>query len=197
VSTDLNVWMNGELVGAWSRTRTGVHRLAYAETWLHSPRRRSLSLSLPIGPSREITGAPVSSYFENLLPDNDNIRRRLGARFRTGGTEAFELLTAIGRDCVGAVQLLPPEMAPEGFDRIDGVPLNAADVERLLRSVTAEPLPGMNDDAEAFRISIATSGRFLPGARGPARQKIRIRRWTRNGRRAETAFRQRLARRGS
>jgi len=155
VSTDLNVWMNGELVGAWSRTRTGVHRLAYAETWLHSPRRRSLSLSLPIGPSREITGAPVSSYFENLLPDNDNIRRRLGARFRTGGTEAFELLTAIGRDCVGAVQLLPPEMAPEGFDRIDGVPLNAADVERLLRSVTAEPLPGMNDDAEAFRISIA------------------------------------------
>ncbi len=155
MSTDLNVWMNGELVGAWSRTRTGVHRLAYAETWLHSPRRRSLSLSLPIGPSREITGAPVSSYFENLLPDNDNIRRRLGARFRTGGTEAFELLTAIGRDCVGAVQLLPPEMAPEGFDRIDGVPLNAADVERLLRSVTAEPLPGMNDDAEAFRISIA------------------------------------------
>jgi len=155
VSTDLNVWMNGELVGAWSRTRTGVHRLAYAETWLHSPRRRSLSLSLPIGPSREITGAPVSSYFENLLPDNDNIRRRLGARFRTGGTEAFELLNAIGRDCVGAVQLLPPEMAPEGFDRIDGVPLNAADVERLLRSVTAEPLPGMNDDAEAFRISIA------------------------------------------
>ena len=147
--------MNGELVAVWSRTRTGGHRLTYEESWLRSPRRRSLSLSLPIGPSREITGAAVSSYFENLLPDNSNIRRRLGVRFRTRGTEAFELLTAIGRDCVGAVQLLPPAMAPGGFDRIDGVPVNDAEVERLLRGVTAEPLPGMNDDTDAFRISIA------------------------------------------
>ena len=155
MSTELNVWMNGELVGVWSRTRTGGHRLTYEETWLHSPRRRSLSLSLPIGPSREITGASVSSYFENLLPENDNIRRRLSARFRIRGTEAFELLTAIGRDCVGAVQLLPPETAPEGFDRVDGVPVNDAEVERILRSVTAEPLPGTNEDPDQFRISIA------------------------------------------
>lgn len=155
MSTELNVWMNGELVGVWSRTRTGGHRLTYEETWLHSSRRRSLSLSLPIGPSRQITGAAVSSYFENLLPENDNIRRRLSARFRTRTTEAFELLTAIGRDCVGAVQLLPPKMAPEGFDRVDGVPVDDAEVERLLRSVTAEPLPGMNEELEEFRISIA------------------------------------------
>jgi serine/threonine-protein kinase HipA len=111
--------------------------------------------SLPIGPSREITGAPGSSYFENLLPENDNIRRRLSARFRTRGTEAFELLTAIGRDCVGAAQLLPPDTAPEGFDRVDGVPVNDTEVERLLRSLTAEPFPGTNEDPGEFRISIA------------------------------------------
>ena len=155
MSTELTVWMNGELVGVWSRTRTGGHRLTYDEAWLYSPRRRSLSLSLPIGPSREITGAPVSNYFENLLPENDNIRRRLSTRFHTRGTEAFELLTAIGRDCVGAVQLLPPGTAPEGFDRVDGVPVNDAEVEQLLRSVTAEPLPGTNEDLDESRISIA------------------------------------------
>ena len=123
MSIEFNVWMNGELVGVWFRTRTGGHRLTYEETWLQSPRRRSLSLLLPIGPSRETTGTPVSSYFENLLPDNDNIRRRLSTLFRTRGTEAFELLTAIGRDRVGAAELLPPETAPEGFDRIDSVPV--------------------------------------------------------------------------
>ncbi len=155
MSATLNVWMNGELVGMWSRTRTGGHRLTYAETWLRSPRRRSLSLSLPIGPSREITGAPVASYFENLLPENDAIRRRLGARFRTRGTEAFELLTAIGRDCVGAVQLLPPEATPEGFDQVHGVPVNDTEVEHLLRNVTTEPLPGIDAPSEEFRISIA------------------------------------------
>lgn len=155
MTTELNIWMNGERVAVWSRTRTGGHRLTYDEAWMHSPRRRSLSLSLPIGPSREITGAAVSSYFENLLPDNDTIRRRLSARFSTRGTEAFELLTAIGRDCVGAVQLLPPETAPDGFDRIDAVPVDELGVERLLRSITAEPLRGTIEDPEAFRISIA------------------------------------------
>ncbi|MFN0314922.1 MAG: type II toxin-antitoxin system HipA family toxin [Burkholderiales bacterium] len=155
VSSALNIWMNGELVGVWSRTRTGGHRMTYEETWLHSPRRRSLSLSLPIGPSRENSGAAVSSYFENLLPDNENIRRRLSARFRIRGTEAFELLAAIGRDCVGAVQLLPPDTVPEGHDRVDGVLVNDAEVERLLHNVTAEPLPGTGEDNEEFRISIA------------------------------------------
>jgi serine/threonine-protein kinase HipA len=155
VSAELDVWMNGEPVAVWSRTRTGGHRLTYLESWLHSLRRRSLSLSLPIGPSREIQGEAVSSYFENLLPENDNIRRRLSMRFRTRTSEAFELLTAIGRDCVGAVQLLPPGTAPEGFDRIEGTRVDDAEVERLLRNVTAEPLPGAAEDLDAFRISIA------------------------------------------
>jgi serine/threonine-protein kinase HipA len=88
-STELNAWMNGELVEVWSRTRTGGHRLTYEETRLQSPGRRSISLSLPIGPSRKVAGAAVSSYFENLLPDNDNIRRRLSARSRTRGTRSI------------------------------------------------------------------------------------------------------------
>lgn len=155
MSTDLHVWMNGEAVAVWSRTRTGGHRLTYEEAWLDSPRRRSLSLSLPIAASREISGAAVASFFENLLPDNDSIRRRLSARFGTRGTEAFELLTAIGRDCVGAVQLLPAGMVPEGFDRIDAVPVGEGDVERHLRGVVAGPMPGASEDPDAFRISIA------------------------------------------
>ena len=155
MSTELNLWMNGELVAVWSRTRTGGHRLTYEESWLRSPRRRSLSLSLPIGPSRQIDGAAVSNYFENLLPDNDKIRRRLRMRFHTRTTEAFELLTAIGRDCVGAVQLLPPKMEPEGFDRVDVVPVDDAEIERLLGAVTAEPVLNIDEDFEVFRISIA------------------------------------------
>lgn len=35
------------------------------------------------------------------------------------------------------------------------MPVDDAEVERLLRSVTAEPLPGTNDDPEELRISIA------------------------------------------
>lgn len=46
-------------------------------------------------------------------------------------------------------------MAPEGFDRTEAVPVNDAEIERLLRSVTAEPLRGRNEEPELFRISIA------------------------------------------
>ena len=106
MSSVLGIWMNGELVGHWAVER-GTSTLTYASSWLQSDKVRSLSLSLPITGSREIRGPVVANWFDNLLPDNDRIRKRLSRRFRTKNAETFTLLEAIGRDCVGAVQLLP------------------------------------------------------------------------------------------
>ena len=111
VSSVLGVWMNGELVGHWAVER-GTSILTYAASWLQSDKVRSLSLSLPITGAREIRGQGVENWFDNLLPDNDRIRQRLSRRFRTKDAETFTLLEAIGRDCAGAVQLLPEGMAP-------------------------------------------------------------------------------------
>lgn len=152
---ELWVWMNGERVGAWSRTRTGGHRFTYDASWLTSPRVRALSLSMPITPDRTVEGEVVGRYFDNLLPDDDRIRRRLSTRFKTTSTEAFELLQAIGRDCVGAVQLLPPDHTPDGFDRLDYDELTDAGVERHLQGVVAEPGLGAPEDQAELRISIA------------------------------------------
>lgn len=149
--------MNGEYVGAWFWTRTGVPALRYDDAWLRSPNVRPLSLSLPIpAGAKELRGPAVENYFDNLLPDSDRIRERLRRRFRAAGTEAAELLAAIGRDCVGAVQLLPAGQAPEAFDRIESEPLSEAQVAQALRHVTADPVLGQApDEAEDFRISIA------------------------------------------
>ena len=76
----LNVWMNGVLVGTWSYGRGDSHRFAYDAEWLESSACRSLSLSLPLSASAETRGAVVAHYFDNLLPDNDRIRKRLKAR---------------------------------------------------------------------------------------------------------------------
>lgn len=153
--TRLAAWMNGQLVGAWSVDR-GVHRFTYDEAWLASPKRRALSLSLPITPTREIRGPVVANYFDNLLPDNERIRQRLARRHKTGSIEAFELLQAIGRDCVGALQLLPDGTAPEGWHRIDGKPLTEAQVAALLRAVPSDTVLGQEGaDDEDPRISLA------------------------------------------
>ena len=151
---ELWVWMNGELVGRWSRGRTGRHLLTYEASWLESPRVRSLSLSMPITPGRTVEGDAVGHFFDNLLPDDERIRRRLSTRFRTRNAEAFELLQAIGRDCVGAVQLLPPEQKPEGFDRLSYETLADADVEAILQGVTAEVGLGGHEEDDDFRFSI-------------------------------------------
>jgi serine/threonine-protein kinase HipA len=100
----LNVWMNGDLVGTWSTRRGGTPTFRYERSWVESPQARALSLSLPMTPDREVLGPVVDHYFDNLLPDNLDIRRRLSTRFGLDSIEPFELLEAIGRDCVGAVQ---------------------------------------------------------------------------------------------
>ena len=148
--------MNGELVGVWSQGRTGNHRFVYDRDWVNSPRARALSLSLPITASRQIEGPSVENYFDNLLPDSEAIRRRLRDRFKTGSVTAFKLLEAIGRDCVGAVQLLPAGDKPIGLDRLEYTTLQESDVARILRDVTAKQGPGTHDqEEEYFRLSIA------------------------------------------
>lgn len=150
----LKVWMNGELVGVWAVDRNS-HTFRYAPSWLESPRRRSLSLSLPISSSLEIKGDEVKNYFDNLLPDNDKIRSRLGKRFKIKSIDTFDLLEAIGRDCVGAVQLLPDGATPEGWDRIECMPLSDKEIVEILRAVPSDISSERLRDDQLFRISIA------------------------------------------
>jgi len=151
----LIVWMNGERVGEWGTLRGGrTPFFRYYESWAQSPLARPLSLSLPLTADLEVRGSHVENYFDNLLPDSPEIRRRIRTRFGTRSAEAFDLLTAIGRDCVGAVQLLPPDQEPTGWDRIDATPLTGRQVEETLREVTL-PTPLGPAELDEFRISLA------------------------------------------
>ena len=152
---ELHVWMNGLHVGAWSTLRTGTPVFRYDHTWVQAEEGRALSLSLPFSADLELRGDVVTNYFDNLLPDSADIRRRLRSRFRARSAEAFDLLTAIGRDCVGAVQLLPPREEPVGWNAIDAEPLDAARVERILASVTSDAPLGQREESEELRLSIA------------------------------------------
>jgi serine/threonine-protein kinase HipA len=152
--SELHVWMNGQPVAAWTTLRTGTPVLRYLETWARSEEGRALSLSLPLTASLELRGEAITNYFENLLPDSADIRRRLRRRFHARSDDAFDLLTVIGRDCVGAVQLMPPDTEPSGWNRIEAEPLKDADVDRILASVTLDAPLGQRDDDD-LRISIA------------------------------------------
>lgn len=151
----LNIWLNGTPVGYWD-ARPGQHSLTYFEEWLSDEDSRPLSLSLPFKPNNEpYRGALVQNYFDNLLPDSVSIRHRIAQHFKTDGIEPYQLLAAVGRDCVGAIQLLPEDESPSDLFRIDGSPLNEAQVAALLRNaVSVRPL-GQIEDHSDLRLSIA------------------------------------------
>jgi serine/threonine-protein kinase HipA len=152
----LALWANGTYVGRWTVTARGDMELQYAPAWRASAVGRPLSLSLPFGLGDEpLKGSAVEHYFDNLLPDSPAIRKRVAERFRTGSVESFDLLSAIGRDCVGALQFLPEGSAPEGQDRVEGVEADEAAIERHLLEVVTPDRFGARDPDDDFRISLA------------------------------------------
>jgi serine/threonine-protein kinase HipA len=88
-----------------------------------------------------------------LLPDNGELRRRIAARTQAEGTDAYSLLNAIGRDCVGALQFLPQDTDPGPAGAINGAPISKGEISALLANLATSPL-GIGEDEE-FRISVA------------------------------------------
>lgn len=152
----LGLWMNGNFVGTWRNLPNSGEVLQYAPDWANSRQGRPLSLSLPFIPGNAPhRGEKVRAYFENLLPDSKAIRERVARRFHTGSTEAFDLLAQIGRDCVGALQILPEHAVPAGVHTVQATPLSEAEVATVLRGAMAPAPLGLGHDDEDFRISIA------------------------------------------
>ncbi|HNX72080.1 MAG: type II toxin-antitoxin system HipA family toxin [Rivihabitans pingtungensis] len=151
----LNVWMNGLLVGEWTLAH-GEEIFAYHASWLNHPQTRPLSLSLPFLPNNAAhRGAVVNAYFDNLLPDSDIIRRRLAQHHRLSDSAPFTLLAALGRDCVGALQLLPEDETPQNLQCIIGEPLDDAAIAALLQQTVQPGLPGQRNSDADLRLSIA------------------------------------------
>lgn len=149
------VWANGIQVGRWVVPSSGAMEFRYEPTWITSEHARPLSLSLPIDlDGQTIKGDRVGFYFDNLLPDSESIRQRIRARFHTRSGDAFDLLGAVGRDCIGSVQLLPEGEIPKHVFEIAATPLTASQVEQQLLAATS--MPSRADEAlEDFRISLA------------------------------------------
>ena len=156
-SRSLSIWSNGARVGEWTIPARGDMQLQYDKAWVQSRLGRPLSLSLPFNlENQPHKGEKVLNYFDNLLPDSDAIRKRIAVRFKTVSVDPFDLLMAIGRDCVGAVQLLGADEEPEGFDQVQGTPLSSAQIEQRLNEASAGAgfAAARADDAD-FRISLA------------------------------------------
>ncbi len=150
--SQLHILMNGHWFGTLTRSPAGALEFEYTQDFLESENPIPISSSMPLReePYRDLR---VHTYFDNLLPDNEIIRRKIALSYGTKNNSPFELLAAIGRDCVGALQFIPENETSHFSHKVLGEPLTDKKIGEILSNLKTHPL-GLNRDYE-FRISLA------------------------------------------
>lgn len=150
----LDIYMNGYRVGHLSRIDSGAHIFRYDEMWIVKEGARPISLSMPLRHDA-YTGREVINFFDNLLPDSEEVRDRIVARYQTESNQVFDLLSAIGKDSVGALQFIPAGEEPGDIRALSYEKLTEEKLERVLKSYQSNVPLGMLREFNDFRISIA------------------------------------------
>jgi serine/threonine-protein kinase HipA len=153
----LIVLADGRVMGEIRRTRAGRVTFVYDDDWRASGNAYPLSLSMPLVVAEHEHGR-IEPWLWGLLPDNEAILARWAQRFQVSPRNAFALLGAVGEDCAGAIQLVPPERVPTLMDADQGF------VAWLSSSDIAERLALLRKDQSAWRVARDTGQFSLAGA---------------------------------
>lgn len=141
---ELTLLLGGTEAGRVVQDRHGRVQFVYADSWRESPTAYPLSLSMPLQ-AAEHGSARVDAWLWGLLPDNSSILQSWATRFQVSARNAFALISQVGEDCAGAVQLVRPE-------RIDAMKEGArVRVEWLTEAAVAERLRALRTDPGAWR----------------------------------------------
>lgn len=101
ISPACAVFIQGMRAGTLEQKESGQITFAYDATYTGAP----LSLNMPI--ANTVYGDKVvRPYLFGLLPDDHRLRSAIGREFGVSGDNPFALLSHIGEDCPGAVQVM-------------------------------------------------------------------------------------------
>lgn len=153
----LIILADGRVMGEIRRSRAGRLIFVYNDDWRASSNAYPLSLSMPLVVAEHEHGR-IEPWLWGLLPDNEAILARWAQRFQVSPRNAFALLGAVGEDCAGAVQLVPPERVPTLMEADQG------SVAWLSSSGIAERLALLRKDQSAWRVARDTGQFSLAGA---------------------------------
>lgn len=150
----LDVRLDGynDPVGVLVRDNRGAVAFAYKEEYVSASGATPLSLSLPLGPEpyEDVIARP---FFDNLLQERDSALTDIMAREGLSRDDIAGLLFYLGKDCAGALSVLPmgapPVKVPGDYDhdytaispeRLDAI-VNSLHKRRRLPEGTEDPSP--------------------------------------------------------
>lgn len=126
----LAVLIGNTRCGTLTEARTGSLEFKYDPDYCGIP----LSVSMPVGLAA-YGDRIVRPYLMGLLPDEEQTRAAIGAKYGISGDNPFRLLARIGRDCPGAVQVLAENDVSNLSDQGNLIELSDADVSRILSEI--------------------------------------------------------------
>lgn len=178
---ELDAYLDGVAVGRFRQSASGTITFHYSEqTATRTPISLSMPRSLPDHRQRA-----ARAYLAGLLPDNPGALDAIAREYRTSPSSLFGMLTGVGRDVPGALQLLAPGEDPD--DRPDRKPVGESvddvGIAELLATAIEIYRDGRSTRPVDFRFSLpgaqakialtrTAAGAWLVPARGTATTHI-------------------------
>lgn len=163
----LDVYISGQLCGYLTEHRYGMITFEYDRGYRGVP----LSLSMPLSLAR-YDDRIVRPFLMGLLPDEPSTRTAIGAHQGISGNNPFRLLSIIGLDCPGAVQVCAHQVAPSSPNNAAGfIEATESDMEAKLASVK-------QNAATAWTYGSETEGHWsLAGCQAKFAMRLKGNRW--------------------
>lgn len=153
--TALDVYLHGKRAGTLERRSQARLRFAYAGDWVEAG-GAPLSLSLPVR-TEPYDHDECAPFFEGLLPEGDFLKA-IARTLHVSARNPFQLLSAIGGECAGAVSVGPADGNPPGSIRTPPRWLSEQQLGELLAQLPRRPLLAAIEETEegdGIRISLA------------------------------------------
>lgn len=149
----LDVYLHTQLAGKLQQTSTGHLVFTYKQSYLdmNGP---PLSLSMPLR-EQSYLNAIAEPFFSNLLPDYDQ-RQKLAANLGLSVGNSFALLKNVGRECAGAVALLPHGYVLTDQKIGTTYKVNDKQLKKILLSLPDRPL--LSGKAARFKPRLSLAG---------------------------------------
>jgi serine/threonine-protein kinase HipA len=161
----LDVFLYGRKIGELEPATATDYTFRYDDTIVKEVSGGTIVLSqaLPVRPEA-FDPLTTRSYFEGLLPESMR-REELARELQVSVNDSYALLARIGRDCAGAVVIVPEDETPGGSDG-NGVEWLSTDrLAELVEELPRKPL-GISRTSGKLRLSLAGVQRKLALVRG-------------------------------
>jgi serine/threonine-protein kinase HipA len=150
----LVAWLYGTPVARLTRTAEYRITMDWHDDGISRWGRGSpvLSVGLPLGSPSGPRDARGLDFFENILPEGPTLTR-MAALAGTRPVDTYGILASFGRDCAGAIMVLPEDESPGSSADGGYMPVTGAELTRVISSLDIAPLAAAPE--RGFRPSLA------------------------------------------